>query len=151
MILGVLASRLDWGFGNPNKTAALIAMLMLLPWLLPVFSGESRPRLKECLVWVAYLVSTLLGAQLIQTVSRGGINAAAVGLLILCVFARPWKRRHIVGAVVAMVALVIFGLVEDRAIRLNPLYATGDASIGNRLAIWKLLACGDWGIRGPRS
>ena len=67
--------RMDWGLGNPNTTAALIALLMLAVWVLPL--------LHRWLFWVALPAFTALGMCLMHTMSRGGVVAAAAGFAVL--------------------------------------------------------------------
>ena len=77
--------RLDWGFNNPNITAGLIAILMVTVWILS--------RMHRWGFWPALLLYTGLAVCLIQTVSRGGLVAAAVsGVLLVFLTPRPWPK-----------------------------------------------------------
>ena len=67
--------RLDWGFGNPNITAGLIATLLMAVWGLAFIHRWG--------FWPALLGFTTLGVCLIQTVSRGGLVAAILGGFVL--------------------------------------------------------------------
>ena len=64
--------RMDWGLGNPNKTAALIATLMVGLWGLAY--------VRKWGFWVALAGFTALGFCLVHTFSRGGLVALFVGL-----------------------------------------------------------------------
>lgn len=121
---------MDWGLGNPNKTAALIAMLMVAVWPLAVFRRAG--------FWVALTIFTVLGACLIHTMSRGGILAVAVGLAPIT--ARffsilPRSRKLAVGITVVLFGGFAAFLNVDR--RLVQGVTEEDPSIANRLAIWK--------------
>ena len=63
--------RLDWGFGNPNITAGLIATLLMAVWGLAFIHRYG--------FWPALVGFTALGICLIQTASRGGLVAAILG------------------------------------------------------------------------
>ena len=133
--------RLDWGLGNPNKTAALIACLLVgihvirfiirKPW------GD----------WAFAIAFLGLGICLIETYSRGGIVAAIVGQLgYWCArtrgkFSFPPKRQ-------ILMALILTALLAGYAslprVNATSRYALGvlpgreeDRSITNRLRIWK--------------
>ncbi len=75
------ATRLDWfgaGPSSPNKTGTLLAILFLLCWW---------PALRfRWGFWVSLPLSFLCGVFLIQTGSRGGIVALAVGMLLMLWF-----------------------------------------------------------------
>jgi len=78
--------RMDWGLGNPNKTAALTATLMVGVWALAY--------VRKWGFWPALVFFTSLGICLIHTFSRGGLIAAAAGLVVLVWLApRPWPRH----------------------------------------------------------
>jgi len=64
--------RLDF-LGNPNKTAALIAMTMVAVWALPFILRRSG-------FWIALCLFVPLGVYLMHTFSRGGVLAALCGL-----------------------------------------------------------------------
>jgi hypothetical protein len=124
--------RLDWGLGNPNKTATLITELMILVWALPF---RKRPVLFYC----AALVFTVLGCCLALTYSRGGFVACAAGVSLLLYFS-PWawtKKRR----VVFLLCLgVIMGYMAFSGASRR--YVQGirdtDPSIQSRLEIWKI-------------
>jgi O-Antigen ligase len=124
--------RLDWGLGNPNKTATLIAELMILVWAL---SFRKRPTLFYC----AAILFTVLGCCLALTYSRGGFVACAVGISLLLYFS-PWtwtKMRKVVFllCVGVMAGYMVYSGASRR-------YVQGirdaDPSIQSRLEIWKM-------------
>ena len=104
--------RLDWGFENPNITAALIVQLMMLAWLpafLPYFKS------KKLGVSVGFIISiclvSYLGHQLLQTYSRGGVIAAMIGHLFLMGFAvsKVFQRSAILPCVlIGLMGLKLF-------------------------------------------
>jgi hypothetical protein len=59
----LIHSRMDWGLGNPNKTAALIALIMIAVWILGY--------IRDWGFWVALALFTGFGVCLILTQSRG--------------------------------------------------------------------------------
>ena len=136
--------RMDWGFGNPNITAALIVSLFVLAWL-PAFLFRKG-------FWFSLPASTLLGVCLIHTMSRGGILGGIVGLGLLIYFApRPWPRSRLVAASVC-IWITIFGTIFFNAHkRIGQGIAKEDMSISNRLTVWQaapqMLAAnpGGWG------
>src|SRR5436190_512549 len=92
--------RMDWGLGNPNKTAALIALLMIAVWGLAY--------LRRGGFWAALALFTGLGICLMHTMSRGGLIAALLGTLPLLYFAKkPWPKTRIWGLIAA--AWIIVG------------------------------------------
>ena len=136
---------MDWGFGNPNKTAILIGCLMAACWILT--------RIRRGGFTMALGSFIALGGCLIHTYSRGGIVAAAVGqLVILARAGRPWPRGRALAIVAALVAMAAYaswdGVGAARRLGQSP---SSDRSIGNRLAIWRTAprmmvdAPGGWG------
>ncbi len=122
--------RMDWGLGNPNKTAALIALLMIAVWAFSYF--------KKWGFWVSLTLFTGLGVCLIHTFSRGGILSLLVGVgILMWKTPRPWPKNR-------MIALIVsFGIMIGAAIwiqadeRIAQGIAQEDRSITNRLLIWK--------------
>lgn len=122
---------MDWGLGNPNKTAALIACLMAACWLL---AGIRRGGFAMALGAFAGL-----GACLIHTYSRGGVAAAAAGQLVLLACApRPWPRGKAMAVAIAVAGLAAYaswdGIGAARRFAQSP---AQDRSITNRIAIWR--------------
>ena len=77
--------RLDWGFGNPNITAGLIATLLMAVWGLAFIHRWG--------FWPALVGFTALGVCLLQTASRGGLVAAILGGVVLV--ACPVSYTHL--------------------------------------------------------
>jgi len=122
---------MDWGLGNPNKTAVLIGCLMAASWLLI--------RIRRGGFAFALTAFALLGACLIHTYSRGGVVAAIAGQLIVLVrHARPWPKGRALAAMAVVLALMGYasweGVGAAERFAQSP---TADRSIGNRLAIWR--------------
>lgn len=121
--------RLDWGFENPNRTAALIASLMVACWAISLF--------KRWGFWVALGIFSALGACLVQTFSRGGVLALLAGGGALVFFAgRPWPRAKVVSVCAVLAALSCYAVSLSATAR----YASswqGDPSVTNRLEVWK--------------
>jgi hypothetical protein len=121
--------RMDWGMGNPNKTAALIACLMVASWAIPYLIRRG--------FWTALALFTALGLCLAQTMSRGGILSFAAGIIPVLLYApRPWPKPRVIGLITSIAiiaaAVVTFGTAERLAQS-----ATGtDRSVTNRLALW---------------
>jgi hypothetical protein len=133
---------MDWGLGNPNKTAALIALLMLAVWTLPL--------LRRWLFWVALPAFAALGVCLMHTMSRGGVVAAAAGSAVLLVHlrrVRPWPR----GRMLAVAGAVVVMLAGNGVYQTSARFARScqDRSISNRLAVWgqapRMMADAPWG------
>jgi hypothetical protein len=123
--------RLDWGLGNPNKTATLIAELMIFVWALPF---RKRPILFYC----AAFVFTALGCCLALTYSRGGFVACAAGVSLLLFFA-PWtwtKTRRVV-FLLCLGVLVGYMVYSGASRRYVKGIRDADPSIQSRLEIWK--------------
>ena len=122
--------RMDWGLGNPNKTAALIAMLMIAVWLFAY--------IRKWGFWIALLLFTGLGIALIHTFSRGGIIALFCGLIPLIVFAqRPWPWNKIIGITLSIWIMVGFSIYLDATGRYEQGIIKEDRSISNRFEVWK--------------
>jgi hypothetical protein len=120
--------RMDWGLGNPNKTAALIALLMIAIWALPL--------IRRWLFWVALPIFTALGVCLMHTMSRGGFVAAFVGLgAVLWQLPRPWPRLHVQAVAVAVTIMLGGAVALQTTARFAQSYQ--DRSITNRIEIWK--------------
>jgi hypothetical protein len=136
--------RMDWGLGNPNKTAALIATLMVAVWMLAA--------IRRAGFWLALTLCVGLAICLVHTMSRGGLLAAIIGLVPVLLFARPWRRNVVVGCLVGLaVALVAMGLLGATK-RLSQGVNHEDRSITNRIELWKTApammfdAPGGWGL-----
>ncbi|NJK92214.1 MAG: O-antigen ligase family protein [Blastochloris sp.] len=123
--------RMDWGLGNPNKTAALIVMLMLAVWVLNTFRRWG--------FWVALTLFTGLGICLIHTFSRGGLVALAAGGLPLLWLAHRERIPRSLWIGLTLSALILAGAVFH--FRAHERYGQGvvaqDRSISNRLNLWQ--------------
>jgi len=137
--------RMDWGLGNPNKTAALIATLMLAVWLLAY--------VRKWGFWLALTLFFGLGVCLVQTLSRGGIVGIIVGgLFALGWIARPYPFPRMLGLVLACLGLIVFACLVNEQSRVVKVLSGDDLSVENRLLIWKQVpsmirdAPDGWGI-----
>jgi hypothetical protein len=136
------AWRMDWGFGNPNKTAVLITCLMLAVWLVACFWRRG--------FWFALPVSTALGYCLVHTYSRGGMLALLAGLVILLKWApRPWSKTRAIAAVAAIWIVALFIVQAKAESRYDRGLFSDDQSINSRFVVWKhfpeMLAAAPWG------
>lgn len=136
--------RMDWGFGNPNKTAALIAMLMVAVWGLAWFRRWG--------FWAALALFTALGVGLIRTMSRGGVLALCAGLTVLVWnLPRPWSRRRVGAVILAVWVMVGAAVFWEAHARFGQGFVETDRSIANRIELWKVAprmmrdAPGGWG------
>lgn len=123
-------SRLDWGFGNPNKTAALIAMLMIAVWALAF--------VRKFGFWTALVLWCGLGTCLVLTSSRGGVVALLCGLVpLLIVPRRPWLLSRWTAMVAACLGLAWFAKSTAAGARYKRAIALEDKSVLARGAIYK--------------
>jgi len=123
-------ARMDWGFGNPNKTAALIAILMIAVWILPYS--------RKWGFWPALVAFTALGLDLIYTFSRGGILAVLTAGIPLLIWApHPWPRPRQIGIFVSLLLLLGAVIWVKAPARYFQGIIHDDLSISNRLEIWK--------------
>ncbi|HQZ29425.1 MAG TPA: hypothetical protein PK648_14875 [Verrucomicrobiales bacterium] len=136
--------RLDWGFGNPNITAGLIATLLMAVWGLAFIHRWG--------FWPALLGFTTLGVCLIQTVSRGGLVAAILGgFVIISCLRRPWLRDRWIPIVASLLILVSYALWQGVATRYGKGIVEEDGSVSNRWLIYRMApammvdAPGGWG------
>ena len=121
--------RMDWGLGNPNKTAALIATLMVAVWVLAY--------VRKWGFWAALVLFSGLGICLIHTFSRGGVVALFAGLIPLVICSpRPWAKSRVLAAMMAIWVIIVVSVCWKATDR----YSQGiqeDRSITARLALWK--------------
>ena len=123
--------RMDWGFGNPNKTAALIAELMVAVWVFAYLRKRG--------FWVAIGLFTVLGGCLVHTFSRGGLIAAISGLMALIAFVpHPWPLTKVMAVGFSLLAIGAYAFHLNAHER----YAQGlmeeDRSISHRMELWKV-------------
>ena len=148
-------SRWAFGMDNPNKAAAVLAFILIL--LLGTLLRAPRGRvalLRDRIVSVALVATAAaVGYCLVHTFSRGGVVAFLLGVPIL--FIGSWKGPHKFRRwwPILFVALLMAGTAAwigfaGRVARSSP---ASDASVGNRLAIWRNVpsmmvdAPGGWG------
>lgn len=136
--------RMDWGLGNPNKTAALIATLMIAGWGLAY--------IRKWGFWIALTLFTCLGICLIHTFSRGGMVAVGTGLLpLLWLAPRPWPWKRVIAIILAAWVIVGVSIYLQAGDRYMQGIVKEDRSITHRLDIWKttpqmmVAAPGGWG------
>jgi hypothetical protein len=136
---------MDWGFGNPNKTAALICLLMLGVWAFAY--------IRKWGFWAALLLFTGFGVCLILTQSRGGLIGTIVGgSALLWSVRRPFPLHRVLAVLAACLALVVFACVIKAENRLTQGIWTKDLSLENRWLIWSQVptmihdAPGGWGL-----
>jgi hypothetical protein len=122
--------RMDWGLGNPNKTGALIAILMVGVWALSLWRRGG--------FWGALAIFTGLGICLIHTMSRGALIALFAGLIPIIVMApRPWPRSRLVGIGVSIWIIIGASVFLNAQERYKQGIVQEDRSITNRFQIWK--------------
>ncbi len=149
--------RMDWGLGNPNKTAALIACGMVGVWAL-AWMGRWG-------FWVALVIFTGLGVCLVHTFSRGGLIGVMGGLSLLVfswqfpggkkTMGEIWKSNF-AGRLVALVVAAWIVLGAMFYLDAHKRYVMGmveeDRSVLNRLDLWSYApammvdAPGGWGF-----
>lgn len=123
--------RLDWGFDNPNMTAALIAMIAIAV----LGTGLVWKRA----FWVSLLVGLVLLVALYQTLSRGGMVAFGIGFVMLLLAIRPHLSWYQIISILAMFgALFAYASLHGGASRyVQGLAGEEDRSISNRWLIYK--------------
>lgn len=134
--------RLDWGFGNPNITGSLIAMIMLAVWglaYLPFGWGGKAG------FWTGLTLNVVLGICLIQTFSRGAVVAFLVGAVILVAYApRPWRHKRLVAVLLVVVGLIFYSFNIGFSERTMHGLSGEDQSITNRWLIYKVIPRMAW-------
>lgn len=122
---------MDWGLGNPNKTAVLIACLMMVSW------AFAAARFRPWGFWVGLIFNAGLGVCLIHTYSRGGVVALIGGQVVWWALRGRAPIREWIGFGVVVLGLAIYanlGFVEAGS---RFFQGSGDRSITNRLEVWK--------------
>lgn len=131
---------MDWGLGNPNKTAALIACLLVLAHLVRYLPQKKWGLIAFSAVFLG------LGICLIHTYSRGGMLAAVVGQFAYWAartggrFTLPGRRELVCGVALALALAIYSALPQVNAASRytqGVMPADEDRSIANRLRIWK--------------
>ena len=136
--------RLDFGFGNPNKTAVLLGQLALVSLVFFKFGKFGKVS--------SILLSLFFSLCVVHTFSRGGIIAllGGFGIIFVCLAQRLSKRT-------ILLFFTFWGLIISYSIYLGLgerfVHAfTGDPSVSNRIEIWKHApdmmadAPGGWGL-----
>ena len=139
--------RWDFGLGNPNKAAAILAVILILSL------GISLRARRGWIRWSCGVLAAVVGYGLAHTFSRGGFVAFLVGAVVL--FAGSWKDpRKLQKWMPALLAMLVLGGAATwmgfagRMVHSSP---SADASVGNRLVIWRSVpamivdAPGGWG------
>jgi len=137
--------RLDWGFGNPNMTAALVAMLAV------AVCGVALVWRKA--FWFALPVAAGLLVALVHTLSRGGMVAFLAGFVVFVMAVRPRPGRVHAGVLVAVAVLVVgYAFHLGGATRyVQGINGVEDRSVSNRWLIYSSApgmlhdAPGGWG------
>lgn len=138
--------RWDFGLGNPNKAALILAFLALLA-VAAAFRAKNRWFSIACAIAG---IASCYG--LVHTFSRGGFVALLAGLAILLAgFRRQLRTRRAIALALIAVTLTAASALTGFASRLASSSPGADGSVGNRLAIWKTVprmmvdAPGGWG------
>lgn len=124
---------MDWGLGNPNKTAVLIACLMMVSW---IFADR---RFRAWGFWVGLVLNAGLGVCLIHTYSRGGLVAVSGGLIVWWWLRGPAPLKEWIGLGIVVVFLAIYanlGFVEAGSRFVQGTGGEPDRSVTNRLVVW---------------
>lgn len=134
--------RMDWGLGNPNKTACLIACLLVAVWTVPLLWKRG--------FWPTLAVFTALCWCLVETYSRGGMLAFLAGMGVLLLWTpRPWPTARWMGVVASVWVLGGFVLYAKAQMRYGQGLFSEDQSITHRLVIWRhvpeMMAAAPWG------
>lgn len=123
--------RMDWGFGNPNLTAAFLICLFCVVWL-PAYIWRHG-------FWVSLPFSTAIGVCIIHTLSRGGILGALIAVCVLVAFApRPWMMRRLIACGCAVWVAIAAAFLLSAHERIGQGIIREDKSITHRLEIWKV-------------
>lgn len=136
--------RLDFGFGNPNKTAVLLVQLALISLAFFKFGKFG----KVCSI----LLSLFFSVCLVHTFSRGGILALLGGFVVVFIYSARYVSKRAIILIVAFLALIAaYGIYLGFGERFANAF-DGDRSVSNRIEIWKhapdmmVDAPGGWGL-----
>ncbi len=121
--------------GNPNNTAAAVALALPIAWYLGHFWARGLLR------WLNYLYLPLAIFAIILTASRGGFLVALVGLMVVPLTFRQLPPRArvttfvfallSVGIIVTVVPLANFSRIAQTSSEIS------DGNVSNRGVIWK--------------
>lgn len=121
---------MDWGFDNPNKTAALITTLIIAVWFLAYMHKWG--------FWVALALFTGLSVCLVHTFSRGGFLGAVIGLVtVVWRLPHPWPCKRVMGIVASVLLTLSLFFAMQAHKRFSQGIVSEDHSITNRWEIWK--------------
>ena len=135
--------RWDFGLDNPNKAAAILACLLVVLLGLSLKSVKTGQTcfdtFRRWCRWCCGVFAAAVGLALVHTFSRGGLVAFFVGVFIL--LAGSWKGTNRIRRWLPLL-LVTFIMIETAvwmgfAGRMANSFPTDDASVGNRLMIWR--------------
>ncbi len=141
------ALRWSFGFENPNKAAALLACGLAVGWTLWALAWRAKmPWIRGMAIGLAAGLVLATAFLLFKTYSRGGALAGGAALVYLAIrsIGTAARRRERIsmarrGADFALraAALGLFWAtgLADRS--LEPLQSRGDASVENRLVLWR--------------
>lgn len=143
--------RLDWGLGNPNKTAALISCISLSCWIV---AAILKPRkISFVIAGLGFLYFACIS---LDTYSRGGMVATIVGLIPIAIWVfrqrSKFERCYFLGLIIAIIG---YGISNDAVTRASPQYVQVDGSVINRLPIYeqvpRMLAAHQHGIENGQT
>ncbi|CAN5913130.1 hypothetical protein BH11VER1_BH11VER1_27780 [soil metagenome] len=143
------AQRWNLWFANPNHAGAFIAGWLPLCWLAHGWLKSLAS--KRRVVFIALLLAVEIAGwwALTHTGSRGALLAIifSLGLFLLC-SRRAWDRDQMLLHSMRAVIIVSFWFMAGFAGRTNPTFVTQDASVGNRLTLWRgglqMIAASPW-------
>ena len=118
--------RIDWGFGNPNKTAVLILQLAFIS--LGLIGSRKWIKL------IGILTFTIMSICLFHTFSRGALLAYVLNLSFIAVFLR--KRINLKTWIFIFLLLICFVSYISYIGLVKRCTASDDKSVSNRLEIW---------------
>jgi len=132
-MIGLLAVRTDFGFGNPNLAGALFAMLAVGVWVFGCKGLHPSTRF-----WICLAASACFAGLMVMTASRGAVVALVAGLLAVWWTAgRPRaKGWQMVGLAGVALLLGIFAGSSRMGSRVAGSSAE-EGSITSRLAIFQ--------------
>ena len=140
--------RWDFGLDNPNKAAVLLAFLLI------IFLATVLRTHKRWIAWTGTVLAAATGYALAHTFSRGGFIAMLIGASIIILpelLRRPNRIHRWLPLALAAAAIALSAALTGFAGRLANSAPSADASVGNRLVIWRAVpdmmadAPGGWG------
>ncbi|MDD5201246.1 MAG: O-antigen ligase family protein [Terrimicrobiaceae bacterium] len=141
------ALRWSFGFDNPNKAAVLFACALPLAWAAWALAWRSKGRLARGMAASLSALLVLAAAGLLfKTYSRGGAVAGACALAYMLIRAwsggalRDWKPKRVRLIAEGLLLAAIGGMLWWTGLAgrlLEPVEGAGDASVENRLVLWK--------------